>query len=63
MIFQALILKVATRYGVCIHIVFEHHVISCMGSWQQAGGCVEIVQKSCIVLCSCCAVSADSAQK
>ena len=39
-------------YCVCVHIVYEHRAISCMGPRGQAGvnpyrGCVEIVQKSC----------------
>ena len=42
----------ATGYGVCVHIVYEHRTISCMGPRGQAGvnpyrGCVEIVRKSC----------------
>ena len=42
----------ATGYGVCFHIVYEHRAISCMGNRGQVGpmpygGCFEIVRKSC----------------
>ena len=42
----------ATGYGVCVHIVYEHHAISCTGPRGQAGvnpyrGSAEIVRKSC----------------
>ena len=26
----------AIGYGLCVHIVYGHHVISCMGTWHQA---------------------------
>ena len=43
----------ATGYNVCVHIVYEHRVISCTGPWGGRArvnpyrGCAEIVQKSC----------------
>ena len=42
----------ATGYGVCVHIVYEHRAISRTGPRGQAGakpyrGCAEIVRKSC----------------
>ena len=29
--------QLATGYGVCVHIVYEHRAISCMSSWPQTG--------------------------
>ena len=54
----------ATGYGVCVHIVYEHREISSTGPRGQPGvnpykDCVQIVRKS----CSCRAVSAASARK
>ena len=53
----------ATGYGVCVHIVYEHRTISCMGPRGQAGvnpyrGCTEIVRK----LCNLSGVAVQSSQ-
>ena len=42
----------ATGYGVCVHIVYEHRAISCTGPRGQVGvnphrGCAEIERKLC----------------
>ena len=37
----------AKGYGICVHIMYGHHVISCMATYLQAGQiCFEAVRRS-----------------